>query len=93
MVNTKIASLTLSLAALPACSEWRTFRLEQPATRQVAVCATDWGTLNDEWNQRLHQCIATCESKGFVLTSPESMPRAGPPVANAAPPSIPNVCR
>lgn len=85
--------LAASLVGLSGCSEWKVYTLEQPATKQRAVCATNRSTLNDEQNQRLHQCISACESKGFVLASPESVPRPGELVASAVPPSIPIACR
>ena len=71
---TAIGSL-FALSALLSCSEWRTFVLKNPQTGAEAVCAVHWGSLTDEDVQRLRECIAACEARGFHPRSPEDVPR------------------
>lgn len=86
-------SSLVALATLSSCSEWRTVVLKNAQTGARAVCAVHWGSLSDEDVQRLRECIAACEARGFYANSPKDVPPARSPVSSAKPPSVPSVCQ
>lgn len=94
MVNMKRIAVLITLIGLSSCGEWNSYALVNPDTGKETACAVPWGpSLSSEDIQRLHQCIAACEARGYYLKSPASVPPPVPWVAGAMPPSIPLACQ
>ena len=83
----------VALIALTGCDPWKPYVLRNPATGREAACFASRGwQLPPEQVQRLRQCIAACEARGYLLVSPGDVPPPVPPVEGTKPPSIPLEC-
>jgi hypothetical protein len=89
----RAAVLMFAVNAVGGCGEWNSYLLVKDETKQVAGCAVHWGKLSPEDTQRLHQCIAACQQKGFRLSAPDTVPPLLPTSNEVSQPSIPVACQ
>ena len=79
------------LIGLTGCGEWKPYTIHNDATGQQTACFAPWGSLSSspEWAQRLHQCIAACEERGFRLRRQKVCPHLCPSLKARSHPRFP----